>query len=399
MSVSRGQCLLPPSSLPPVRSLRLANESTIDTALRNLHQIYCPLRLPASFVQQNKPPKFLAPTPLLADSGYASRDEDDDAEDSDAVETLDLLRADQFERSVAVRWLTALIARAEELCGIEEDTRSRIIEEAAFILSSFTDSIDEGTDHALSREFSFSTSLGGCGSAMNSIHIRLNDAPLSTTDHTDVGLQSWGASIILSSMMCASPERFELENLPPDTTVIELGAGTGLVSLTLAALLPRLPIKDPRIIATDYHSAVLENLRSNMAANSVPQETTPVQTMVLDWSNPPSLSAPANMLVAADVVYAPEHAAMLLDCAARLLAPGGIFWLIVTVRNSGKFEGIAETVEAAMADDAMQNGRNGRNLKIFAKERLDKRKDVGRGDESGYILYRIGLAGDAVESI
>ncbi len=37
--------------------------------------------------------------------------------------------------------------------------------------------------------------------------------------------------------------------------------------------------------------------------------------------NPP-LDKPADMLIAADVVYAPEHAAWLRDCASRLLASG-----------------------------------------------------------------------------
>ena len=48
---------------------------------------------------------------------------------------------------------------------------------------------------------------------------------------------------------------------------MELGAGTGLVSLALARLLPQLGVHDAKVVATDYDDAVLENLRANITAN------------------------------------------------------------------------------------------------------------------------------------
>jgi predicted nicotinamide N-methyase len=294
-----------------------------------------------------------------------------------------------FERDFAVRWLTSLIARADEIAFSSDEARSKVIDDAAFILSSFSDSTDEGAEEALTRDFSFPTPL-----ASRDIQVRLNDAPLSTTDHTDVGLQSWGASIIISGLMCASPDRFYLDKLQPGSTVVELGAGTGLVSLTLATLLPHIRVTQSKVVATDYHPAVLENLRSNIATNFPSQDPAPVHTMLLDWSAPvlaPPLDKPIPMLVAADVIYAPEHATWLRDCAGLLLAPDGVFWLIVTVRTVGKFEGIADTVETAFtAEDCPR--KDGRILKILEKERVEKRRGIGRGDERWYNLYRIGWA-------
>ncbi|KAK0658183.1 hypothetical protein DIS24_g4849 [Lasiodiplodia hormozganensis] len=425
-----GHCLPPTSSLPPVRSLHTLSEQQISSALGNLHYIYCPLRLPRAFKPHGEPKRLLSVPPTPADSGYASNNEDDDEE-----EALASLRADAFERNFTVRWLTAFIARAEELDSIAEDTRMKLIDEAAFVLASFNDDVkeDDDVDDGITRNFSFSLPPLPAP-APSEIEVHLNDAPLSGTDHTDVGLQSWGASIVLSDMMCASPARFGLEpsQLGPSPTIVELGAGTGLVSLMLAKLLPHLYAgqqqSTPTIVATDYHPAVLENLKANIATNfpassssspssrssspssssssqsdDLPATPAPVQTRLLDWSDPsPALSqapldVPARLLVAADVVYAPEHAVWLRDCAGRMLcsSASSVFWLIATARpKSNRFAPLVDTVEAAFADpDACPRSADGsgaRRLGILGVERLEKRSGVGRGDEGYYKLYRIG---------
>jgi predicted nicotinamide N-methyase len=377
----------PTSSLPPIRALRSTPEDQIDPALRNLRNIYCPLRLPKAISQlRHKASPVNAP---LVDSGYATEDENDDDNDTPVSrDALEALRADVFEREHAVRWLTTLISRANELSFASEEICERIIDEAASLLSSFNDPEDEAVPEALTRDFAFPTSF----SSSKTIDVRLNDAPLSDTDHTDVGLQSWGASIIFSGLMCLSPARFGLDKLQHGSTIMELGAGTGLVSLTLAALIPHLSTGASSIVATDYHPAVLDNLRVNIAVNFFNHEEPPVQTMLLDWASPSLPSTPIDVLFAADVVYSPDHARMLRDCAARLLAPDGVFWLVVTVRVVGKFEGIADTVEAAFAEGLCPIGEDGKVFKILETEWLEKQKGVGRGDETGYRMYRIGWA-------
>jgi hypothetical protein len=386
-----GQCLPPSSSLIPIRQLATASEEEISTALRKLQALYCPLRLPAAFAKPKPKWKHIpaASTPNPVDSGYVSRDEQQDEDDIASYEEVTAaLRADPFERTFATRWLTSLISRVEEM-GFEEDATTKIVDDAAFILSSFSDSTkDEGED-ALTRDFSFPSSTG------KNIQVTLNDAPLSGIDHTDVGLQSWGASIVLSSMMCADPERFGLSKqaLNERPCIIELGAGTGLVSLTLAKLFPQIRVGGASISATDYHHAVLDNCRSNVETNfsSERHQPPPVSTEILDWSQPPAnLQSTANMLIASDVIYAPEHASWLRDCAAHLLKSDGTFWLMVTVRKTGKFEGIPDTVEAAFVPELCPKDEEGHVFRILQKETVDKRRGIGRGDETGYNLYRIG---------
>jgi predicted nicotinamide N-methyase len=392
MSLSpSGPCLPPSSSLLPIRQLVTASEEQITTALRYLQALYCPLRLPTALQKPTAKWKHIpaASTPSPVDSGYVSRDETQSEDDIAASEEVTAaLRADPFERTFATRWLTSLISRVEEM-GLDEDVTSTIVDDAAFILSSFSDSTKDEEEEALTRDFSFPTASG------KKIEVTLNDAPLSGTDHTDVGLQSWGASIVLSSMMCAEPDRFSLSSsaLKERPSIIELGAGTGLVSLALAKLLPEVGVNQASISATDYHPAVLENCQLNVETNfpSESCESLPVSTKTLDWSQPPPhLRASADLLIASDVIYAPEHATWLRDCAAHLLKTDGTFWLMVTVRKTGKFEGIPDTVEAAFVPELCPKDAEGRVFKILHKESVDKRRGIGRGDETGYNLYRIG---------
>lgn len=377
----------PSSSLPPVRSLFAASEETITTALHNLQALYCPLRLPVTFLKNR------ATASAQVDSGYVSEDDEDDVQPApqpqrrfsviEREDALATIRADVFEKDFTIRWLTSFISRAYELPFESEETREKAVDDAAFILSSFSDSPNNDEDDALTREFGFPTSSG------KNVEIQINDAPLTGADHTDVGLQSWGASIVFSRLMCETPARFSLDQLPSDPSIIELGAGTGIIALTLAKLLPTLGL-EAHILATDYHAAVLENLKSNITTN-FGTDHAPVKARLLDWASPPSaLTKSADMLFAADVVYAPEHAAWLRDCAVHLLKPDGIFWLIVTVRSHGKFEGISATAETAFAHYENTRTADGRVLKILAKQMLEKERGVGRGDENGYMLFQIG---------
>lgn len=412
--------LAPTSSLPRLRNATPEDitEDNIASALRNLTDIYCPLPRTAAFRKPSLPTNQAnclstpvdaisatvsgTSTPLPVDSGYASGEEEED--DTHVIEPdhAATLRADDYERQFAIRWLTTFIARAEELLvDLTDDIRQRFIDEASYILASFssaTDAEEEDDGGAIVREFRFPVAGSG---RQDAIEVRLTDGtPATGADHTDVGLQSWGASIVVSDLLCARPDTFGLSaaRLGAAPRIVELGAGTGLVGITLAKLLPRLGVRDATVIATDYHPAVLANLRANVSANFPGGSSSPlppVQTCLLDWAAPclapPLLHERAGLLVATDVVYAPEHAVWLRDCAAKMLAPDGVFWLVASVRPNGRFEGVTDTVEAAFADcGACPRDERGRVLRILQKEMVEKRRGVGRGDEIGYKVFRIG---------
>ena len=396
MSAAR-RPLLPSSSLPAIRSLNHQPEAYIFSALNDLHALYCPLPTSLAFQTYSTPKD----PPAAADSGYASDNDEDKGEDEEGLD----IRDDPFERAFTERWLTSFLGRVEELtCFESEDSQQHAIDKASCVLASFFTQGEEETieDTEITRDYEFKLTENPEESAESEfITVQLTDglAGRDNADHTDVGLQSWGAAFIFTELMCASPAHFNFSRnaLGSAPRIIELGAGTGLAGIALGKILPRLGVSQPQIIATDFHPTVLANLEANILKNfpasSEAKESVTIQAAPLDWQTP-DLSAPldkqADVLIATDVIYGPEHAVWLRDCAARMLKPDGVFWLMLTVRTTGKFEGISGTVRASFnGRDGVRNSK-GSVLTILDEERFARPSGIGRGDESEYRLFRIG---------
>lgn len=372
-------------SLPPLRKAANLTEEETRQALRQLHEFsYYPI--PEVLELPNQSYEVAAP-----DSGYVSENDSDETFDADKAIRLYL---EPLERDFAVRWLTGFVGQAWEF-PLSDEVRDSFVDAACSLLSHLT-SIENGCntpddDPGITRRFQFSTGEGA------ELNVELYDTPMQTgEDHTDVGLQTWGASIALSQMLCKAPVDFDLTSttLDSSTRIVELGAGTGLVSLVLSSLLPLITDSIPSIVATDYHPAVLKNLEKNVASHGQKAEPTAVvQAAHLDWCAPtrqPPLDVPADIIVAADVVYAVEHGRWLRQCAADILAPNGVFWLISTIRPNGKFAGVGDSIEAVFAEDDIANTQGDRHLKILNYRWIDKKHNIGRADEAGYKLFKIG---------
>ncbi|EKM61789.1 uncharacterized protein PHACADRAFT_248655 [Phanerochaete carnosa HHB-10118-sp] len=383
----------PTSNLPPLARLSRYSTDDIEQAIQNLQAIYSPRTLPTLPGPTKVFPKHLIHDASVPDSGYASAEEDSDlsgaaSEDGDTFD-LDALREDPFERDFTVRWLTTFVARSDTWTYAlpdEEDARTALVDAAASLLASFTgaeDDEEDAPDAGLTRTFSFPSPAG-------TVHVKLNDAPLSSTDHTSVGLQSWGSAIVFAERMCAAPALFGL--CPRTLRVLELGAGTGLLGLAAAKLCP-----DAEVVATDYHPSVLANLRVNIVTNFPPTSPSSavaarVDVHALDWQDPrydEPLDAPFDVVLAADVIYHPDHARWIKGCVERLLRENGVFWLIIPLRSTGRHEGMGNTVEAVFQSSTTVQGKG---LVIFSKESIAKHGGIGRADESGYTLFRIGWA-------
>ncbi|KAI1267738.1 putative methyltransferase-domain-containing protein [Xylariaceae sp. FL1019] len=404
--MSQARRLLPPSgSLPGLRTLNQLPESCILSALGDLSALYCPLPTSLSF-QTNSAPK----DPLATiDSGYASDNEDDDLDE--AGDAGFELRDDAHERAFAERWLTGFLGCVEELtCFQSEESRDRAVERASRVLASFYGQVEaEDEQTEITRDYHFKLNpvfsvlkVQEETTVCETLTVQLTDglAGRDSTDHKDVGLQSWGAGFIFSELMCASPARFDFSEaaLGCAPRIVELGAGTGLVGIALGKILPRLGVTRPTIIATDFHPNVLANLRNNVDRNFTTQGTAKeaiVEVAPLDWETP-DLSAPldkaADLLVATDVIYEHEQAVWLRDCASQMLKPDGVFWLMLTVRTTGKFEGIASTARAAFNGRDGPKNAEGQSLMILDEERFARPNGIGRGDESEYRLFKIGWA-------
>lgn len=403
----------PTSFLPPLSILSTHTTASMQDALQELKDLYFPAAalhpkmtrstnaVPA--LRQDISNTVLLPRPKrtgrlnhsdgVPDSGYAS--EEDEAEMEGDLESEaedldpDVLRSDELERNFAIIWLTGLIKRSDIWINAlnsaveqEEFIRLSVIEQSSKLLARFAGD-DEQQEDALTRQFIFPFGAGG-----KPITIELNDAPLAPTDHTSVGLQSWASAIIFAERICANPARYM--SIPQGTAplrVLELGAGTGLLSIASARLLDRMGV-DATIVATDYHSAVLDNLLQNVKTNNVS-----VQVESLDWSRPPSLE-PYDVILGADVVYHPEHAKWIKNCVEKTLKKGGVFWLIIAMRSSGRHEGLWETVDDVFPDGGCGFSRNegcGGEMKlaVLQKEDVGRREGIGRADEVGYRLFEI----------
>ncbi|GAA5881901.1 hypothetical protein JCM16303_003458 [Sporobolomyces ruberrimus] len=330
---------------------------------------------------------YATPTDSLA---HPTEEEARQAQFSSEVEeseTVDpLLHQDQFERSWAVNWLSLVVKRGEEWIeeaeqgGNEEEKalRSEIVDQAAALVSHLTATSEGGS---ILRPLLLPTSLPEADPQTEPLMITLNDALPSHLDPTSVGLQSWGSSIILARMIALDPVKFGVG--VPNQRVLELGAGTGLLSLVWKGMSERMGIPS-EVFATDYHDGVLENLQKNVISNSAAvspapsplvspsikpvnpktsglstpndpgtprsnpspssssssSSSLPVQTHKLDWSavhssrafsaasnprNPIPTIMPApfdkafHTLIAADVVYGPTHSTWLKSCVEQFL--------------------------------------------------------------------------------
>lgn len=171
---------------------------------------------------------------------------------------------------------------------------------------------------AISRKFRIPTTSG---SFTLSIH-----EPALTGD--DLGLKTWAASYMLSKRL----HKFDLVELLTRSKlrILELGSGTGLVGLAMAAL-------GSDVVLTDLPS-IHENLARNATENAATVEAKDgsARTGTLDWTQPAScelytdgvvtetLDAATSkfpVILAADSLYSPEHPRMLVDTIAAWLSP------------------------------------------------------------------------------
>lgn len=150
--------------------------------------------------------------------------------------------------------------------------------------------------------------------------------PALTADN--LGLKTWASSYLLAKRLVTL--RPLLPSLAGGGPVLELGAGTGLVGMTAAAVL------QADVYLTDL-PAIVPNLARNVLANSTALRTHgggEVHTAVLDWSDPAAFSPsdddwgvdcwPAQhgafpLILAADPIYSPEHPRLLVQAVDQHL--------------------------------------------------------------------------------
>ncbi|KAH8119795.1 hypothetical protein DFH11DRAFT_1754099 [Phellopilus nigrolimitatus] len=311
----------------------------------------------------------------------------------DVTEALQLVKHDPFELEFTIRWLTGFIARSSSwtspssglLSDKELDEREALVEKAASLLSSCAGADVE--EEALTRKFQFPL---GPSSDEEDICVELNDM-LAPEDHSSVGLQSWASSIYFARLMCQDPSGFDIVSDKP-LRILELGAGTGMLSIAAAKIHSALCGEqvEAEIVATDYHPDVLANLQRNVDTNFPSTAHPTVSIHLLDWQYPP-LEMPFDKHF--DVILAAD-----VDCVERMLkrpspacSEGGVFWMIIAIRNTGRHEGLAESVFDVfpVVSAEQETPSEHLSLKSVMVQDMERSGGVGRMDESGYRLFKI----------
>ncbi|KAG9314974.1 hypothetical protein JVU11DRAFT_4083 [Chiua virens] len=340
------------------------------------------------------------------------------------------LRSDAFERTYAIRWLTALISRLDPISNDTQHDHDRLIQQATSLLATCAGVAASGRVH---RQFVFQLSLPSLACIDSSspipIHVTLTDIPLDNHDYGSVGAQTWGGACVLAELIAERPDRFGLHPLRTPLRILELGAGTGLVGLTVAKVLQVLrslhpttrhhDIQATTIVLTDIYPAVLANLQSNINANCCPTthddpdasggtDTIRIASHPLDWPDVTRrflpFSTPFDLVFGADIIYEAQHAVWIRDCLQSLLIhpcdaanKTAAFHLVIPQRPTHTFE--SGTVEEVFGHTKVhcEGSTSPQELVIFEKELIvcEAYADGGSGrrcadEDVEYVYYRIG---------
>ncbi|KAL8787194.1 MAG: hypothetical protein Q9195_007885 [Heterodermia aff. obscurata] len=140
------------------------------------------------------------------------------------------------------------------------------------------------------------------------VHITLLEPSL-TGDN--LGHKTWLSAYLLALRLPSLLSTLFPINNP--LHILELGAGTGLLGLTAAVLLPRAATH-----LTDL-PAIIANLTQNIHANTH-LFASPPSVGALDWSEPATTNEKYDLIIASDPLYSPQHPAWLVDTISRQLS-------------------------------------------------------------------------------
>ena len=373
---------------------------------------------------------------------------------------MESIRVDAFEQAYVVRWLTALIAQKTTLHGNHDDDDDNddndyvydhghhdqnsaanlesLVESAAALLANCAGAASAGTR---TRTYVF------CG-----VRVQLTDLALRNDDFGSVGAQTWGSACVLAEMIAEAPARFGLygggthggthrnDNASvfchggtdgggggqrrgegaAAIRVLELGAGTGLVSLTIAKILETIRTygygdnsrRRAEIVASDVYLPALENLRLNIWRNFASTKRDrdhdsgsaaplghdlSISAHFLNWEKEATdparelekpFDVPFDEVFGADIVYELEHAAWINACLRRFLGLTGRFHLVIPLREG--FARESATIERVFprVEDMHRGMEAGPTLCITQREDITCEGPDGKG-EVEYVHYTI----------
>jgi Lysine methyltransferase len=445
--------VLPPTAqLPPIKNLNNVPLKLLHEAIQYLQIVYNPEIHTSRRIITTTAHHGSDPAPRTTPTGARPIHESGSANDGVVMEPLrpesELIRVDAFEHAYVVRWLTTLIAQKTTLHDDDgadkpdKDEEDHDHNDSALDLESLVQSaaallaICAGAASAGTRTRTYV--LGG-----GRVRVQLTDVALRNDDFESVGAQTWGSACVLAEMIAEAPARFGLRiggdgNCNDDASssllyrggeprvgeaaairVLELGAGTGLVSLTIGKILEpsrgycRERDNNSRraeIVASDFYPPALENLRLNIQRNFPSNcnhgsdsasggNDLSISAHLLNWEEEAAteptrapgapFDVPFDEVFGADIVYELEHAAWINGCLGRFLRLTGRFHLVIPLRES--FARESATVERVFprAEDVHRVMETEPTLCITQKERITCEAWPDGKGEVEYVHYTI----------
>ena len=435
--------VLPTVRLPPIKTLKDTPVGLLHEAIQYLQSVYNPE------IRSSRRINHDSAAPRTRRNHVATEPTTDAGSNDEAMESI---RNDTFEHAYAVRWLTALVAQKTTLRGHDDEDGHDVnleVEVDASASASKPDKADRATptepdadaEEALVQ--SAAALLAVCAGtasagtrtrtyALCGVRVRLTDVALRNDDFGSVGAQTWGSACVLAEMIAEAPDRFGLCCTGDDDSVLyhggddgpqagagiarvlELGAGTGLVSLTIGKILEMSREHDSRrhagsvVVASDFYPPALENLKLNIQRNFPPKEddgadpapsarNLSVSGHFLDWEEAADptralqapFDEPFDEVFGADIVYELEHAMWIKACLKRVLRLTGRFHLVIPLRE--KFARESATVGRIFphVEDTHRGTEVGPTLCITQRENITCEAWPDGKGEVEYVHYTI----------
>jgi protein-lysine N-methyltransferase EEF2KMT len=184
------------------------------------------------------------------------------------------------------------------------------------------------------------------------VRVYIEEARNLLAAHGTTGLRVWDASLHLAYFLSTTGG-----SLIEKKNILELGAGTGLLSILCAG-----PLKAHQVIATDGDAEVVENIESNAALNSAlldkGAKTKNLEAKVLDWSDTSALpqilqhegnELSLDVVLGADITYAVEALEPLVNMLSALnrKCPKVDIIISTVIRNEDTFTAFVNTCARA----------------------------------------------------
>ncbi|KAI8979917.1 putative methyltransferase-domain-containing protein [Pilobolus umbonatus] len=176
----------------------------------------------------------------------------------------------------------------------------------------------------------------------------------------DLGFKTWGAAPMMAKKLLQQRILGDIS----ESTVLELGTGTGMVGLVCDYL------GAGEIHVTDYHPRVLDNVAYNIKLNESHAKVSKLDFIeVAKDESPEWKNLKFDIVIASDLLYEMEHADYLPVAVNKLMKD--VFYFMIPLRDT-------HWREVAHFESRMQE------MGLIVMETMD----IGREEEEGFVKFR-----------